>query len=89
MANKFNNTRMLDSKLEKIKIKRYKYLVSLLPGTEHDMEDKYWDLFESEVYWKGTQQYLWREMEATSVRELFLLVVLKLEGIPLKSGVGI
>ena len=60
---------------------RYKYLLNKFPDTEERMKEKYWGDFLKRAHFVSAGLYKWHTVYASEPRELWLVGVLKLEGI--------
>jgi len=65
-------------------MKRIKYLESKLPK-DLDPNDKYGKNFDKYARYMGNGVYSWKGLMATDTRELFLLGVLRSEGVEFKE----
>ena len=61
---------------------RYKYLLDKFPDTEERMQEKYWDDYRKSAHFVRANLYKWGTVFASEPYELWLMGVLKKEGIP-------
>lgn len=60
---------------------RYKYLLDKFPDTEEKMKEKYWENFKASAHFIKFNLYKWGSVYASEPYELWLMGVLKREGI--------
>ena len=62
-------------------IERVKYLESLLPKSFEELDKKYFENFSKYGSYMGNGVYSWKDLYAADTRELYLMGILKCEGI--------